>query len=144
MATVNVVINLATVVSDTVLLRAQTTSVFKNETGKLVAYRVTSICCVYGSRKVVAESEAMNPFSQAIEVIILRKSRDKLNELILVHQDTTLSRKDNIPSALADHGEREDWIVAPDKLEVIGLRGRACIFVNRRSGDVLLRRDVLG
>lgn len=110
----------------------------------MVAYGVTSIRCVYSSREIIAQSKAMDALSQAIKVVVLRKSGDKLNKLVLVHKDTTLSCKDNISGALADHSEREDGIIAPDKLEVISLRGRACIFVNRRSGNVLRRRDVLG
>jgi hypothetical protein len=49
-----------------------------------------------GSSKVIAQSQAMNPLSKPIEVIVVRKRTDEFYELVFVHEMCVLGREEYV------------------------------------------------
>jgi len=62
---------------------------------------ISDVCCVEGGGEVVAQSEAVDTFTQAVEVVVGWQNRDKLDELVFVDEDGAHGGEKDITRGLA-------------------------------------------
>lgn len=105
--------------------------------------QLTNISSKDSGSKVVSQSEAVNPVTETIEIVIRRQSRNKFYELVLIDNLCSCSVEDSISCSLSCDLKREGRIVAPRKLERMVLTVGISTFVNSRLRDDLLIQNVM-
>lgn len=80
--------------------------------------RVTHVSSVDGRSEIIVETKTMDAFTETIKIVVLGKSVDKFDKLILVNKVVSFGSEYNISSGAAGHREPEGWIITPVKCKV--------------------------
>lgn len=105
--------------------------------------RITSVYVVDGFGEVVAEPETSHGLAEAVDIVVRRHCRCKLDELILKDERGAFGIEENISARPPDDGEAERRFIAPGQLQIVCLASDFGIFVRRRLVQHVARDNVV-